>query len=123
MKISTTLLVLLVLSFCSCKKQSMTDDLSNVVLNNKGILRVECADCQVSYSVQNKDYNLSITNGSEDIPFFYATDFNLKTEIKAMEAQGIRLMVIDSYGYVVTNKLNDLREGEIRQESFMVKAK
>lgn len=123
MKISTTLLILLVLSFCSCKKQSITDDLSNVVLNNKGILRVECADCQVSYSVQNKDYNLTITNGSEDIPFFYVTDFNLKTQIKAMEAQGVRLMIIDSYGYVVTNKLNDLREGEIRQESFMVKAK
>ncbi|ACU04159.1 MULTISPECIES: hypothetical protein [Pedobacter] len=123
MKISTTLLILLILSFCSCKKESLTDDLSNVVLSNKGILRVECKDCQVSYSVQNKDYNVNIKDGSEDIPFFYVTDFNLKTQVKSLEAQGIRLMVIDSYGRVVSNELNSCKEGEVREGSFTVKAK
>jgi competence protein ComGF len=123
MKISTTLLILLILSFCSCKKESLTDDLSNVVLNNKGILRVECNDCQVSYSVQNKDYNVNIKDGSEDIPFFYITDFNLKTQVKSLEAQGIRLMVIDSYGRVVSNELNSCKEGEVREGTFTIKAK
>lgn len=122
MKIST-LLILLILSFSSCKKESLTNDLSNVVLNNKGILRVECNDCQLSYSVQNKDYNVNIKNGSEDIPFFYVTDFNLKTQVKSLENQGIRLMVIDSFGRVVSNELNSCLQGEVREGSFRINAK
>ena len=122
MKIST-LLILLILSFSSCKKESLTNDLSNVVLNNKGILRIECSDCQISYSVQNKDYNVSVKDGSEDIPFFYVTDFNLKTQVKSMENQGIRLMVIDSYGRVVSNELSSCSQGEVREGSFRINAK
>lgn len=122
MKIST-LLILLILSFSSCKKESLTNDLSNVVLNNKGILRVECSDCQISYSVQNKDYNVSIKDGSEDIPFFYVTDFNLKTQLKSLENQGIRLMIIDSYGRVVSNELSSCARGEVREGSFRINAK
>lgn len=122
MKISA-LLILLILSFSSCKKESLTNDLSNVVLNNKGILRVECTDCQISYSVQNKDYNVSIKDGSEDIPFFYVTDFNLKTQLKSLENQGIRLMVIDSYGRVVSNELSACLRGEVREGSFRINAK
>lgn len=123
MKISTTLLILLILSFCSCKKESLTSDLSDVVLNNKGILRVECSDCQISYSVQNKDYNVNVKDGSEDIAFFYASDFNLKTQLKSLEAQGIRLMVIDSYGRVVSNELNSCAKGEVREGSFRINAR
>lgn len=123
MKISTTLLILLILSFCSCKKESLTSDLSDVVLNNKGILRVECSDCQISYSVQNKDYNVNVKDGSEDIPFFYASDFNLKTQLKSLEAQGIRLMVIDSYGRVISNELSSCAKGEVREGSFRINAR
>ena len=122
MKIST-LLILLILSFSSCKKESLTNDLSNVVLNNKGILRVECSDCQVSYSVQDKDYNVSIKDGSQDIPFFYITDFNLRTQVKSLEKQGIRLMIIDSYGRVVSNELSSCSPGEVREGSFRINAK
>lgn len=122
MKIST-LLILLILSFSSCKKESLTNDLSNVVLNNKGILRVECNDCQISYSVQSKDYNVNIKNGSEDIPFFYVSDFNLKTQVKSLENQGIRLMIIDSFGRVVSNELNSCLQGEVREGSFRINAK
>jgi len=122
MKIST-LLILLILSFSSCKKESLTNDLSDVVLNNKGILRVECNDCQVSYSVQNKDYNVSIKDGSEDIAFFYVTDFNLKTQVKSLENQGIRLMIIDSYGRVVSNELSSFLQGQVREGSFRINAK
>lgn len=116
-------MILLILSFCSCKKESLTNDLSNVVLNNKGILRVECSDCQISYSVQNKDYKVSVRDGSEDIPFFYVTDFNLKTQVKSMENQGIRLMIIDSYGRVVSNELSSCLQGEVREGSFRINAK
>lgn len=122
MKIST-LLILLILSFSSCKKESLTDDLSNVVFSNKGILRVECNDCQISYSVQDKDFNVSVKDGSEDIPFFYVTDFNLKTQLKSLEDQGIRLMIIDSYGRVVSNELSSCLQGEIRKGSFRINTK
>lgn len=122
MKIST-LLILLILSFCSCKKESLTNDMSNVVLNNKGVLRVECNDCQISYSVQNKDFNVSVKDGSKDIPFFYVTDFNLKTQLKSLENQGIRLMIIDSYGRVVSNELSSCLQGEVREGSFRIKTK
>jgi predicted ATP-dependent serine protease len=122
MKIST-LLILLILSFSSCKKESLTNDLSDVVLNNKGILRVECNDCQISYSIQNKDYNVSVKDGSEDIAFFYVTDFNLKTQVKSLEEQGIRLMIIDSYGRVVSNELSSFSQGQVREGSFRINAK
>ncbi|SMD12880.1 hypothetical protein [Pedobacter nyackensis] len=122
MKIST-LLILLILSFASCKKESLTNDLSGVVLNNKGVLRVECSDCQLNYSVQGKNYNVAIKNGSEDISFFYLTDFNLTTQLKSLEAQGIRLMIIDSFGRVVSNELSTCLEGEIRNGSFRINAK
>jgi hypothetical protein len=122
MKISP-LLILLILSFTSCKKESLTNDLSGVVLNNKGVLRVECSDCQLNYSVQGKDYNVDIKNGSEDIAFFYLTDFNLTTQVKSLEAQGIRLMIIDSFGRVVSNELSTCLEGEIRKGSFRINAK
>lgn len=122
MKISI-LLILLTLSFTSCRKESLTDDLSGVVFNNKGVLRVECSDCQLNYSVQGKDYNVDIKNGSEDISFFYLSDFNLITQVKSLEAQGIRLMIIDSFGRVVSNELNTCLEGEIRKGSFRINAK
>lgn len=111
------------LFFVSCKKQDFTDDLSGVVMNNKGILRVECNDCEVNYSVQKKAYNVNIKNGSEDIPFFYVSDFNLKTQVKSLEAQGIRLVVIDSFGRVVSNELNTCLQGEVREGSFRINAK
>jgi len=116
-------LILLILSFASCKKESLTNDLSGVVFNNKGVLRVECSDCQLNYSVQGKDYNVAIKNGSEDISFFYLTDFNLTTQLKSLEAQGIRLMIIDSFGRVVSNELSTCLEGEIRKGSFRINAK
>ncbi len=116
-------MILLILSFCSCKKESLTNDLSNVVLNNKGILRIECNDCQINYSVQNKDFYMSVKDGSEDIPFFYVTDFELKTQVKSLEDQGIRLMVIDSYGRVISNELNSCVQGEVREGSFRINAK
>lgn len=119
----TTLLILLILSFTSCKKESLTNDLSNVVLNNKGILRVECSDCQINYSVQNKEYNVSVKDGSQDIAFFYVSDFDLKTQLKSLEKQGIRLMVIDSYGRVVSNELSSCAQGEVREGSFRINAK
>lgn len=122
MKISA-LLILLILSFTSCKKESLTNDLSGVVLNNKGVLRLECSDCQLNYSVQGKDYSVTIKNGSEDISFFYLTDFNLTTQVKSLEAQGIRLMIIDSFGRVVSNELSTCLEGEIRKGSFRINAK
>lgn len=119
----TTLLILLILSITSCKKESLTNDLSNVVLNNKGILRVECSDCQINYSVQNKEYNVSVKDGSQDIAFFYVTDFDLKTQLKSLEKQGIRLMIIDSYGRVVSNELSSCAPGEVREGSFRINAK
>lgn len=118
-----SLSILIMLFFVSCKKQDFTDDLSGVVMNNKGILRVECNDCEVNYSVQKKAYNVNIKNGSEDIPFFYVSDFNLKTQVKSLEAQGIRLVVIDSFGRVVSNELNTCLQGEVREGSFRINAK
>lgn len=66
---------------------------------------------------------MSVKDGSEDIPFFYVTDFELKTQVKSLEDQGIRLMVIDSYGRVISNELNSCVQGEVREGSFRINAK
>ncbi|RQO69634.1 hypothetical protein DBR43_16310 [Pedobacter sp. KBW06] len=123
MKIQYTLLLFILVFLSSCKKDTSLDNLSNVILKREGLLRVECSDCEVNYQVYSKAYNVEIDKGSNDIAFFYSGDFDLKTEVVSKANQKIRLLVIDSFGRVISNELNTWAEGEVRKQTFMINVK
>ena len=123
MKIQYTLFLFILVFLSSCKKDTSLDNLSNVILKREGLLRVECNNCEVNYEVNSKAYNVEIDKGSNDIAFFYAGDFDLKTEVVSKTNQKIRLLVIDSFGRVISNELNTWSEGEVRKQTFMINVK
>ncbi|RAJ37140.1 hypothetical protein [Pedobacter cryoconitis] len=108
------------LAFTSCKKDSGLDPLSNVLFAKDGVIRVECADCTLNYTVINDKYAVGIKN-SEDVKFSYVSDFELKTTIQSPKKQLIRLIVMDSYGRTVSNELTAIDAGEPKTDSFKIK--
>ncbi|MCX2449878.1 hypothetical protein OQX61_01225 [Pedobacter sp. PLR] len=116
------LLLFVVVLLGSCKKEALDSDAPEV-LKNAGLLRVECNKCVINYQVNNKDYQVRIDRGSNDIAFFYADGFNLITKVLSKEEQKIRLLVMDSFGRVVSNELKDWTEGESRTQTFVIKIK
>ncbi|AMP99474.1 hypothetical protein AY601_2585 [Pedobacter cryoconitis] len=108
------------LAFTSCKKDSGLDPLSNVLFTKDGVIRVECADCMLNYTVINDKYAVGIKN-SEDVKFSYVSDFELKTTIQSPKKQMIRLIVMDSYGRTVSNELTAIDPGAPKTDSFKIK--
>jgi competence protein ComGF len=116
-------LLFILVFLSSCKKDTSLDNLSNVILKREGLLRVECNDCEINYQVNSKAYNVDIDKGSNDIAFFYSGDFDLKTEVVSKANQKIRLLVMDSFGRVISNELNTWSAGEVRKQTFMINVK
>ncbi|MBB5634619.1 hypothetical protein HDF26_002708 [Pedobacter cryoconitis] len=116
----TTLIFCLCLLFTGCKKDSGYDSLSNVVFSKDGVIRVECSDCLLKYTVLQDNYAVDVKNSS-DIKFSYVSDFELKTTINSAKPQTIRLVVIDSYGRLISNQLTAIDPGAPKTDSFKIK--
>nr|WP_068892553.1 hypothetical protein [Pedobacter panaciterrae] len=122
MKLHTYLFAIIFLSLSSCTKNSTFSN-PEVVVSKEGILRIECEKCDVNYHINNKDFNVSVVNGSNDIPFYYTSDFNLKTEVVSKEEQNIRVLVIDSFGRIVSNELSARVKGEVSKMEYAIKTR
>lgn len=116
----TFLLFSLSLLFVSCKKSSDMDPLSNVVFSKNGVIRVECVDCALSYTVLKDNYAVAVKN-SEEVKFSYVSDFELKTTINATKKQAIRLAVFDAYGRIVSNQLTTVDPGDQKSDTFSIR--
>jgi hypothetical protein len=116
----TFLIFCLSLLFASCKKDSPMDPLSDVVFSKNGVIRVECTDCALNYTVLKDNYAVKIKN-SEDIKFRYVSDFQLKTTINSTKKQNIRLAVFDAYGRIVSNELTSFDPGDLKEDTFSIK--
>lgn len=124
MRVLSPLLLLVMAAFLgSCKKDNSLDSLSHVILKREGLLRVECSKCEVKYQVNSKDYSVGIDQGSNDIAFYYSSDFDLVTEVVSKEEQKIRVLVMDSFGRIVSNELNKWSAGERRKKTFEINIK
>lgn len=110
------------LLFTSCKKQTGFDPLSNVVFSKNGVIRIECADCKLEYTVLDNNFAIDIKN-SKDVQFSYVSDFELKTNINSKTEQNIRLAVFDSYGRIVSNELASFKPGEYKADTFKIRIK
>lgn len=116
----TFLIFCIALLFASCKKDSGLDPLSNVVFPKNGVIRVECADCALTYTILKDNFAVDVKN-SEDVKFSYISDFELKTSINSKKKQNIRLAVFDSYGRMVSNELSSIEQGVSKIDSFNIK--
>lgn len=115
----TFLIFCMALLLASCKKDAGLDPLSNVIFPKNGVIRVECTECLLNYTVLKDNYSVDIKN-SEDITFSYLSDFELKTIINSNKKQNIRLAVFDSYGRMVSNHLTSFNEGDNKAETFKI---
>lgn len=116
----TFLLFCLSLLFVSCKKSSDMDPISNVVFSKNGVIRVECVDCALSYTVLKDNFAVNVKN-SEDVKFSYVSDFELKTVINSKKKQNIRLAVFDAYGRIISNQLTSVDPGDQKVDTFSIK--
>jgi len=94
--------------------------LSNVVFPKNGVIRVECTDCALTYTILKDNFAVDVKN-SEDVKFSYVSDFELKTSINSKKKQNIRLAVFDSYGRMVSNELSSIEQGVSKIDSFNIK--
>jgi hypothetical protein len=116
------LFAFVLITLSSCKKDSTFSN-PEIVVSKEGILRIECENCDVKFHTSVKEFNGSILNGSKDIPFYYTSDFKLKTEVVSKENQNIRVLVIDSFGRVVSNELSSKVKGEVSKMEFAITTK
>lgn len=116
----TFLIFCLSLLFTGCAKNSSLDPLSEVVLPKDGMIRVECADCSLTYTVLKDNFAVKVTN-SEDVKFTYVSSFELKTSINSKTKQTIRLAVFDSYGRIISNELATIDQGDAKVDTFKIK--
>jgi len=116
----TLLILSIVILFSSCKKDSSLDPLSDVVSSKSGVIRIECTDCSLSYTVLKNNYAVAIKN-SEDIQFNYVSNFELKTSIDSKNSQNVRLAVFDSYGRIISNELVSVNSGVSKTNTFAIK--
>lgn len=116
----TFLIFCLSLLFVGCKKSSELDPLSNVVFSKNGVIRIECADCSLNYSVLKDTYAVAVKN-STDIKFTYVSDFELTTTISSNKKQNIRLAVFDAYGRMISNELTAYDQGDFKIDKFTIK--
>ena len=114
------LIICLSIVSVSCKKEANIDPLTNVVFPMSGQIRVECADCTLTYSILSKNYTVNVIS-SKDISFSYVSDFKLTTSISTKTKQNIRLAVFDSYGRQISNELDVYTAGEYKTDSFNIK--
>lgn len=123
MKALYPLLLFAVVFLGSCRKDNDMDGFSPAIAKQEGVLRIECNKCVVNYKVNFKKYSVKIDKGSNDIAFFYSRDFNLITEVVSKEEQKIRVLVMDSFGRVVSNQLKKWNEGESHTQTFLINIK
>ena len=116
----TFLICCLTLLFAGCAKKSSLDPLSDVVFPKDGLIRVECTDCSLTYTVLKDNFAVNVAN-SEDVKFTYLSSFELKTSINSKTKQTIRLAVFDSYGRIISNELATVEQGDAKVNTFSIK--
>lgn len=121
MKKKYLLLFTLLLCLFSCKKDGLNDPLSGVVFNKEGVLRVECNQCAINYTIYDQKFNANIDSGSKDLSFSYLDDVQLKTQLLSKEAQKVRIVIIDASGKIISNELKDLNQGQVQENTFNIK--
>jgi hypothetical protein len=131
-KLSFLLYSLALLFMCSCVRKPKKPLLhAKEKLENKdylylrdgkpfGILRVECNDCQMIYTVNKKEFVVDIKEGNEDRFIYPKPNSYIKTHLKSHDNQMIRVLAINPNGKIVSNVLDTfVRDQQSKNEYSM----
>ena len=86
-----------------------------------GILRVECKDCQMIYTVNTKKFVVDIKEGNEDRFIYPKQNSYLKTVLKSHDNQMIRVLAINPNGKVISNVLDTFHKNQESKNEFAMK--
>jgi len=85
-----------------------------------GILRVECADCKLIYTVNHKNFTVNIKDGNEDRFIFPRPSSYVKTVLYSNENQMIRILAINPNGKIVSNVLDSFKKDENKTAAYLM---
>jgi hypothetical protein len=85
-----------------------------------GILRVECNDCQLIYTVNYNKYILEIKNGNEDRFIYPKPNTFVTTTLKSNDNQMIRVLAINPNGKIVSNVLDSFKRDEVSKNKYLM---
>lgn len=88
-----------------------------------GILRVECNDCQMIYTVNNERFTVDIKEGNEDRFIYPKQKSFLKTELRSHDNQMIRILAINPNGKIVSNVLDTFLRDQQSKNRFPMEYK
>jgi hypothetical protein len=132
-KLSFLLYCVTLLLICSCVRKpkrhlvQAKERLANkdylYLRNGKpfGILRVECNDCQLIYTVNRIDSVVDIKEGNEDRFIYPKPDSYVKTHLKSHDNQMIRVLAINPNGKIVSNVLDTFRRDQQSKNTYSMK--
>lgn len=86
-----------------------------------GILRVECRDCALNYTVNGKDFSITVKNGNEDRFIYPASNTYIKTQLRSNADQLIRVVVIDPNGNIISNVLDSFKKDSSDKNEYLMK--
>ena len=86
-----------------------------------GILRIECNDCQMIYTVNHKKFTVDIREGNEDRFIYPKNNSSLNTLIKSNDNQMIRVLAINANGKVVSNVLDTFIRDQQKSVTYNMK--
>lgn len=85
-----------------------------------GILRVECSDCQLVYTVNHEEFTMDVKDGNEDRFIYPKPNTYVKTLLKSHTDQMIRVLAINPNGKIVSNVLDTFsREQQAKNKYLM----
>lgn len=88
-----------------------------------GILRVECRDCQLTYTVNGKNFSIQVKNGNEDRFIYPASGTCVETQLRSNADQPVRVVAIDPNGNIVSNLLDTFKKGASAKNEYLMKYK
>ena len=122
---STLLSLILLLSLSACINNRKREGSGKDYVyqrNGKpfGIIRVECADCKLTYTVNHKNFTVNIKDGNEDRFIFPRPSSYVKAVLHSHENQMIRILAINPNGKIVSNVLDSFKRDEQKTAAFLM---
>lgn len=134
-KLSFIFYCIIVVFFCSCvrkprhklirSKPRLTNESYLYLRNGKpfGILRVECNDCQMTYTVNQQSFTIDIRQGNEDRFIYPKKNSYVKTLLKSHDNQMIRVLAINPNGKIVSNVLDTFQRDQQSANKYLMEYK
>lgn len=86
-----------------------------------GILRLECKDCALIYTINQKQDSIDVIDGNEDRFIYPKKNTYVKTMLRSRANQIIRVIAFNPNGQIVSNKLDSFNKGDSVKSEYLMK--